>query len=65
MTDEAEAVLRILHKKEVSAQITDADWQRVFSSEGYGRLKKRELAMSHPFEDADFKAFVLSPGRKN
>jgi len=60
VTDEADAVLRILEKREISGEITEADWQNVFSSEGYRRLKKRELAMSRPFEDADFKTFVLS-----
>ncbi|HEY8563762.1 MAG TPA: DUF5700 domain-containing putative Zn-dependent protease [Pyrinomonadaceae bacterium] len=61
VADEAEAVLRILQKRENSAEITEADWQKVFSSEGYTRLKKRESAMSRPFADEDFKAFVLSP----
>ena len=60
VTDEAEAVLQILRVKAIGGEITDADWQRVFSSEGYVRLKRRELAMSRPFEDADFKTFVLS-----
>lgn len=60
VTDEAEAVLNILAKKQASQPITDADWQRVFQSEGYIRLKQRETAMKNSFEDADFKAFVLS-----
>ena len=60
VTDEAEAVLAILSKKRLHQSPTDADWQRLFSSEGYLRLKKREAAMGRSFEDADFKAFVLS-----
>lgn len=60
VTDEAEAVLAILSKKKLHQSPTDADWQRLFSSEGYLRLKKREAAMRRSFEDADFKAFVLS-----
>lgn len=60
VTDEAEAVLAILSKKRLHQALTDADWQRLFSSEGYIRLKKREAAMSRAFEDADFKAFILS-----
>ncbi len=60
VTDEAEAVLQILEKLENSREVTESDWQKVFSSEGYTRLKKRELAMSRPFEDADFKTFVRS-----
>lgn len=35
VTDEADAVLNILAKKENSQEITDADWQKVFQSEGY------------------------------
>ncbi|HEX6864415.1 MAG TPA: DUF5700 domain-containing putative Zn-dependent protease [Thermoanaerobaculia bacterium] len=56
VTDEADAVLHILSKKER----TEADWQRLFSSEGYVRLKKRETEMGRSFEDADFRTFVLS-----
>ncbi len=60
VTDEADAVLAILAKKKTNQPITEADWQRVFQSEGYIRLKKRESSMKRPFEDADFKTFVLS-----
>jgi len=60
VTDEAEAVLAILSKRKAGQPITDADWQRVFESEGYVRLKKREVSFKRSFEDADFKTFVLS-----
>jgi hypothetical protein len=60
VTDEPEAVLAILAKKKANEAITEADWQRVFQSEGYVRLKKRETSMKRSFEDADFKSFVLS-----
>src|SRR5215470_13856832 len=60
VTDEAEAVLSILAKRKANEAITDSDWQRVFQSEGYVRLKKRETSMQRSFEDADFKTFVLS-----
>lgn len=60
VTDEAEAVLAILAKRQANATITDADWKRVFESEGYVRLKKRETSMQRPFEDTDFKTFVMS-----
>jgi hypothetical protein len=60
VTDEAEAVLAILEKRKASQPVTDADWQRVFQSEGYTRLKKRETSMQRSFEDSDFKTFVLS-----
>ncbi len=60
VTDEADAVLAILVKKKSNQQITDTDWQRLFATEGYVRLKKREASMKRSFEDADFKNFVLS-----
>jgi hypothetical protein len=60
VTDEAEAVLAILAKKSANQLVTQADWDRVFSSEGYTRLKKRELSMQRPFEDTEFQKFVLS-----
>lgn len=60
VSDEAEAVLAILTKKKVDQPITEEDWRRVFSSEGYVRLKQREHSMNRSFEDTDFKAFVLS-----
>jgi Skp family chaperone for outer membrane proteins len=60
ITDEAEAVLAVLAKKRAAQSITDDDWRRVFASEGYTRLKRREHAMQRSFEDDDFKKFVLS-----
>lgn len=62
VTDEAETVLVILNKRKANQPITEADWQKVFQSEGYVRLKKRETAMKYSFEDADFKTFALSDG---
>lgn len=62
ITDEPEAVLSILSKRRAAQQIGEDDWRRLFQSEGYVRLKKRELGMGRPFEEADFKAFVLSDG---
>lgn len=60
VTDEAEAVLAILSKRKAKEPITEADWQRVFQSEGYIRLKQRETSMKRSFEDADFRTFILS-----
>ncbi|MDQ1446934.1 MAG: hypothetical protein QOI20_3398 [Acidimicrobiaceae bacterium] len=59
-TDEAEAVLTVLTKQRAGQIITDEDWRRIFLSEGYVRLKKREVAMHRSFEDQDFRTFVLS-----
>lgn len=60
VTDEADAVLAILSKKRANQAVTEADWQRLFSSEGYIRLKKREAEMKRTFTDDEFKAFILS-----
>ena len=60
INDEAEAVLAILAKRDAQQTITEADWQRLFSSEGYVRLKQRETAMRNSFEDDAFRDFVLS-----
>ena len=60
VTDEAEAVLNVLVKRSEKKTITDDDWKTILESEGYVRLKKRELSMSRPFEDAAFREFVMS-----
>ncbi len=60
VTDQAEAVLSILAKQEANQPLDDGDWQRVFQSEGYVRLKTRETSMNRSFEDSDFRTFVLS-----
>lgn len=60
VTDEADAVMSILQKAKAGEPATAADWDRLFSTEGYARLKKREQAIKRPFEDAEFREFVLS-----
>jgi len=60
VTDEADAVLAVLAKKKTNQPISEEDWQRVFQSEGYIRLKRRETSLKRSFDDADFKSFVLS-----
>src|SRR5262245_35357426 len=60
VNDEAEAVLAILAKRDGQQTVAEADWQRVFSSEGYVRLKQRESAMKNSFEEDAFRTFVLS-----
>lgn len=60
VADQAEAVLSILTKRRSSREITPGDWQRLFESEGYIRLRQRETSLNRTFEEADFKAFVLS-----
>jgi hypothetical protein len=60
-TSEADTVLSILQKKAAGVAPKEADWQRLFSSEPYVRLKKREASMHRDFNDDDFRRFVLSP----
>ena len=60
VTDEAEAVLAILGKRGKGEPVTDEDWRRLFATEGYTRLARREISMKRPFTEDAFKAFVLS-----
>lgn len=60
-TSEAEAVLAILQVRAAGREPTEADWQRLFTSEPYLRLKKREAGMKRDFTDEQFREFVLSP----
>ena len=57
---EAGAVVAILEKRQEKQDVTAADWQVLFATEPYQRLKKREAAMKRTFTDDDFKTFVLS-----
>ena len=59
-TSEADAVLTILDKRFTKSEVTDDDWQKIFASEPYVRLKQREASMKRSFTDDDFKAFVMS-----
>jgi hypothetical protein len=60
ITDEADALAAILDERAAAKTITDADWQRLFTSEGFGRLKKRENSMHRAFDEELFRKFVLS-----
>jgi hypothetical protein len=59
-SSEAEAVLAIVDKRAAGKSIEDADWNALFTSEPYVRLKKREASMHRDFTDEDFRKFVLS-----
>lgn len=59
-TDEADAVLAILAKRAAGRPIEEGDWAKLFSSEGYRRLKKREISMYRSFTEDAFKIFVMS-----
>jgi hypothetical protein len=58
---EAEAALAILEAQNAGREPAEADWARLFASEGYLRLKQREAAMKRAFTDEEFKAFLRSP----
>jgi hypothetical protein len=58
--DEAVAALAILEKELARLPVADAEWNRLYSAEGYVRLKQRESYMKRDFTDADFRAFIAS-----
>ena len=60
VTDQAEAALRILERREAGRPVDEASWRRLFATEGYRRLRARETAMGRSFEDSSFRAFLLS-----
>lgn len=59
-TSEAEAVLNILDKRAEQTSVSDQDWQKLFATKPYRRLKVREAAMHREFTDVDFRKFVMS-----
>lgn len=59
-TAEPDAVLAILDKLSAKEAVTADDWQRLFATEGYIRLKQREDQMKRTFTDDDFQKFVKS-----
>lgn len=61
VTDQAEAVLAIAEAAARGDAPDSAAWARLWSAEGYQRLKSREAGMGRPMSDSAFRAFVLSP----
>lgn len=59
-TSEAELALAIVEKRAAGKEVPAADWQALFASEPYVRLKKRELSMRREWDDNDFRRFVFS-----
>jgi hypothetical protein len=59
-TAQAAAVLALLEHGGTGVAASDPRWQRLFASEGHGRLKDREAGMGRPFADSTFVAFVRS-----
>src|SRR6266851_8694907 len=66
-TSEAEQVLAILTLRQAGKPIADVEWQKLFATAPYQRLKEREKKIGERFHDSsvaftdeDFKKFVLS-----
>jgi hypothetical protein len=66
-TSEADQVLAILALRASGQPIKDAEWQKLFATEPYQRLKLREAAIAKRFhapeivlKDEDFKKFIVS-----
>ena len=66
-TSEADQVLAILALRNQGKPVPDSEWQKLFATAPYQRLKQREKAIGEKFHDPtraftddDFKRFVLS-----
>ncbi|MFI5102348.1 MAG: DUF5700 domain-containing putative Zn-dependent protease [Terriglobales bacterium] len=66
-TSEADQVLAILTLRSQGKPVSDPEWEKLFATAPYQRLKQREKAIgerfhdpSRAFTDDDFKRFVLS-----
>jgi hypothetical protein len=59
--EEAELVLSILERRAGGAGVDEESWSRLFASEPYVRLKRREASMNRAFTDESFREFVRSP----
>lgn len=57
---QVDAVLAILESRSTGSDVSDAEWDRLFASEPYFRLEKRELSMGRAFSREEFRQFVLS-----
>ncbi len=66
VTDESEVALQILQERQDGRSIEDEEWSKLFATEGYKRLKDREIGIAkmfpgrEPFTDDAFKKFMLS-----
>ncbi len=58
---EAQATLSVLAKLRRGAPVTASDWNALFATRGYQRLKERKAKFKRSFTDDQFKAFVSSP----
>jgi hypothetical protein len=60
VTDEARAVLDLTATLAEGRPPSDADWGRLFATEGYRRLRQRETSLHRAFTDREFRVFVES-----
>lgn len=60
-TSEADCASAILQKESAHTVVSAADWQALFSSVPYQRLKMREASIGAPFTDDAFKSFLEAP----
>ena len=58
---EAEAALVILEKLQKGVEPAEQDWRKLFATDGYRRLKEREVSMKREFTDDGFRTFLRSP----
>ncbi|HEV8198265.1 MAG TPA: DUF5700 domain-containing putative Zn-dependent protease [Gemmatimonadales bacterium] len=58
--DEARAALAILDTLDTNREPSAALWTRLWTSNGYRKLQRRETAMRRPFTDSSFMAFLRS-----
>ncbi len=57
---EAEAVLAIAIRHRAGEVVADSEWRRLFATEPYQRLKRRQASFRRDFTDSAFQQFVLS-----
>jgi hypothetical protein len=58
--DAMDAAMRILERRARGEAIPAVAWDSMFATEGYRRLKDRQLSFKRPFSDSAFRAFLLS-----
>jgi hypothetical protein len=58
--DEAEVALDLVSRMRRSEPIASSDWEKLFHTDGYLRLRRREKEMGVELEDSDFEAFLRS-----
>lgn len=58
---EARAALAILSDENAGRAATSDEWNRLFATAGYRRLKQREAEFKRAFSDDDFRKFLADP----